>query len=46
MVLFLLDEDNELSIRVHFDNYSSLWDEWYNQADFVKGQMIDLLSCC
>jgi hypothetical protein len=27
-------------VRVHFDNFSSKWDEWYGAADFDNGRVV------
>ena len=30
---------NEVYVRIHFDNFSSLWDDWLSEEDFVKGRI-------
>jgi hypothetical protein len=34
----------ETFLRIHFDNFSPYWDEWYDQADFAKGCLAPLYS--
>lgn len=33
-------------IRVHFDNFSNIWDEWFDQKDYEAGTFIQLCICC
>lgn len=42
----VLTKHVELSrkVRLHFDNFSSKWDEWYDFNDFCNGQVTPLYS--
>ncbi len=31
-------------LRVHFDNFSSIWDEWYDQRDYERGFIFPVYS--
>jgi hypothetical protein len=32
-----LPRETGLHLRVHFDNFSSKWDEWFGPKDFTQG---------
>jgi hypothetical protein len=32
------------SVRIHFDNFSCVWDEWYDQHDFEYGSIAPIYS--
>lgn len=34
----------ECYVRIHFDNFSPLWDEWISEEDFLKGRISRVYS--
>jgi ubiquitin C-terminal hydrolase len=38
------EKEKEYYVRVHFDNFSAYWDEWYDKSDFAKSCLLPIYT--